>query len=222
MTVSHLDANDPLTIVSELRNIKKYFFREYQRGIHVVTAIVGDQPIFKIVFRLWLQYYLEDDLSNEASGFALCKWMVPIPGGFHIDKQGIIPTVKAFLSGSGLKELARFSGLSKKNIEKILKLSHYRKCRRYVSQVTAAQLFRIIDVVRKIDQDVSEELRKLLTEESQRHAAEVCGQQSAEDRSKKEELIQELLPKGCKIQVSENVSPECIKLGQLIAHLHSD
>ena len=30
----------------------------------------------------------------------LCKWIVPIPGGFHMDKQGLIPVVKRYRAGS--------------------------------------------------------------------------------------------------------------------------
>lgn len=32
------------------------------------------------------------------------RWMVPLPGGFHIYKQGIIPLSKEFMCGSGIEE----------------------------------------------------------------------------------------------------------------------
>lgn len=139
-------AQDEVTIERELRNIEKHFSRRRNRSDQsvaeiVIVAIVGDQPMF----RLWLESYL--GLSDSQ----LCKWMVPLPGGFHIDKQGIIPTVKIFLAGSGLEELAEFSWLSSKHKNGIVKLAHYRKNRRFLSQVVAAMILRISDVICGID-----------------------------------------------------------------------
>lgn len=90
LTVERASAQDEITIVRELRKIEIFVVNESNKhGRPVIVAIAGDQPIFKLLFRLCYNSYL--DKSN------LCKWMVSFPGGFHINKQGIIPTTKHFM-----------------------------------------------------------------------------------------------------------------------------
>lgn len=40
------------------------------------------------------------------------RWVVALPGGFHIDQQGLIPLIKEYVSGSGIEDLLPFLGLS--------------------------------------------------------------------------------------------------------------
>ena len=78
--------------------------------------------MFKLLFRLWYQSYekyLEGECCDDID-LSLCEWMVPLPGGFHIEKQGMIPILKFILAISGFEETAEFTGLSKKHQKNIL------------------------------------------------------------------------------------------------------
>lgn len=65
MTIDRYSAQDELTIVREMRKIRDNFFKENQKTKRIVIVdIIGDQPVSKILFRLWYSY-LEDYITGE-------------------------------------------------------------------------------------------------------------------------------------------------------------
>lgn len=126
------------TLIDLLRTIKlQYRPGEPGRCTHV--AVIGDQPVFKILLELW-----HEDLR---AGGGLSTWMAPMPGGFHIDKQGIVSCVKYALAGAGLEELLAASGLSRCHQANFHQLTHYRKNSRTMRAVATATAIRLGDVV---------------------------------------------------------------------------
>lgn len=57
--------------------------------------------------------------------------MCQIPGGFHAEKQGIWPTLKWIMSGTGLEEFLMDSGRSETQRENFLKYSNARHERHF-------------------------------------------------------------------------------------------
>ena len=170
-------------------------------------AVVGDEPIFKKLFQLWLDSYL-----NQTQ---LCNWMIPIPGGFHIDKQGIIPLIKSYLSGIGIEELARFSGLSSKHQREVVGLKHYRKNRRFLSQVTAASILRLCDVLCSENAKLAGNVEQLLLDIRGSGTAENAQRSEEFWRRRREDQRREL-PNQCELALSRDVHPGIIRIGRLI------
>ena len=136
---------------------------------YVFVAVHGDQPIFKMLFRFWYRSYIEllqmgAKLEVDQTANNLCRWLVPLPGGFHADKQGLIPLIKDYMKGSGIEELLLFSGMSK-NLQKVFqKCGHYRMNRRYLVQIMIAMILRISDSLSSISQNYSRTKRECMTE----------------------------------------------------------
>lgn len=65
----------------------------------------------------------------------LCRWMVLLPGGFHVGKQGIIPLLREFFCGSGMEELLTYSGLSPSVQKVFMKFEQYRATRKFLIQM---------------------------------------------------------------------------------------
>ena len=143
--------------------------------------------------------------------------MIPIPEGFHIDKQGIIPLVKSYLSGMGIEQLAHFSGLSKKHKGDVVALKHYRKNRRLLSQITAAVILRLCDVLCSQNTQLAGAIDKALNQiASDKSSVEnnfsVCGVTLREKRmAQKREF-----PRDCELSLAANVHLEGIRIGRLV------
>lgn len=201
------NANDEFEIIRLLESIEENF-NPFSSERMTLIAVVGDQPIFKILFKLWP--------SSIIKKTKLSRWMVPIPGGFHIDKQGIISMLKIFLSGSGLQEVMPFSGLPKKKQESIVSYGHYRKNRRVVSQYTAALVLLLIEVVMDYNPDVRDSIRNLksqMEQELKLHPTERYKIYNSEDR--RNDIIS-AFPQGCELVVSEKVCPQTIAIGRKV------
>ena len=146
--------------------------------------------------------------------------MIPIQGGvggFNIDKQGIIPLVKSYLSGMGIEQLAHFSGLSKKHKGDVVALKHYLKKRRLLSKVTAAVILRLCDVLcsqnTQLASAIDMALHQIASDKSSvDNNLSVCGVTLRERRmAQKRELLRD-----CQLSLAANVHPEVIRIGRLV------
>lgn len=100
-----------------------------------------------------------------------------------------------------------------------MKLSHYRKNRRFLSQVTTAQLLRIIDVIRSTEPEAAARLECLLVADTDRVSSYRGGEETAADEGGKRKRVADLLPTVCKLRPSNAVSPECLEAGKIICDL---
>ena len=175
----------------------------------VLVAVVGDQPIFKMVFRLWVEAYVKK--TRRA------LWLIPIPGGFHVDKQGLIPTVKQYLWGCGIDQLLRFSGLSSKNQDNFIQLPHFRKNRRFLSQCTCAMLLRLRKSLAEMNPGLSVQLQTHVDRINQWKGLSTSEQEriAFEDNYSQKSFAQ--LPENCKLVLSRTLHPSVIVLGKLIS-----
>lgn len=60
------------------------------------TVLAGDQPTFKLLFKSFHDGY-EMNMNDTH------KWMIPITGGFHSDKTGLIDVIKSTIDGTGIE-----------------------------------------------------------------------------------------------------------------------
>ena len=175
----------------------------------VMVAMVGDQPIFRMLFQLWLSSYVKKTKR--------CHWMVPLPGQFHIDKQGLIPTVKRYLAGAGLEELLRFSGLSEKHQINFMTLPHYRKNRRILSQITAALIIRLNKALCELDPDLAKEISALIEEVEKYNELTRDEKLQIARRDAFVPRISEIMPTGCQLGLSNVLHPSMIRIGKLLS-----
>lgn len=138
--------------------------------------------------------------------------MIPIPGGFHIDNQRIIPIIKGYLSGMGIEELARFSGLSKRHQHEIVGIANYRKNRRYLSQVTTASILGICDCMCADNTQLAGHIDQLNGEISNSDGIVPLG---IDLRKRRAEQIAEL-PFNCELALTSEVHPNVQLIGRLL------
>lgn len=111
--IDSCNANYVTTNLEKLWQIKANY-RPGSEGSCKFVVVVGDHATFKILFRLW-----RESLIGEQEGSGLHLWMIPLPGGFHIENRAS-PERRA-----GLKEL--MVGFYKNLIATFDSLSSYRK-----------------------------------------------------------------------------------------------
>lgn len=132
-----------------------------------MVAVNGDQPIFKMPFKLWLRSYIDwmtrgakVDVGEKED--TLCRWMVLLPRGFHIDEQGITPLVKEMMWKSGVEQLLSYSGLSASLRKAFLKFGQYRPNRKFLLQIVAAIILRLDESLSSISSSFSAEREQYL------------------------------------------------------------
>ena len=206
--IKRCNANDIFEVEKIVEMVERKF-NPPEAKEHVMVAMVGDQPVFRMLFNIWLSSYVKKTRR--------CHWMVPLPGQFHVDKQGLIPTVKKYLSGSGLEELLQFTGLSDKHQINFMSLSHYRKNRRVLSQITAALIIRMNKALAEYKPDLGIEICELLENIeafSHLNMSEQVRVSMKEDFTTK---FKDILPNGCRLEVSETVHPSVLLIGKKIS-----
>ena len=77
------------------------------------------------------------------NGCSLCEWLIPLPGGFHIDKQAMLEFIKICLLGAGLEELLPVSRLCEYSHSTFSCLTHYGKNQQVVFPATGASAIRL-------------------------------------------------------------------------------
>lgn len=225
--IAQCNANSIVEIIDRLRAIEDALNPRDERASgedYVMVVVHGDQPIFKMLFKLWFDSYkhwLQAGAPSTVDPGAdnLCRWMVPVPGGFHIDKQGLIPLIKDFLAGSGIEELLKFSGFSP-NMQKLFQsLGQYRANRRYLSQITAAMILRIDEAMRSKSTDYSKLRDKCLEDISADKARFEPNYFKSEDEIKERRDAQMEHMQGSGIELDLKVCPSTIQLGQYFVGL---
>ena len=174
-----------------------------------MVAMVGDQPVFKMLFHIWLSSYLKRTRR--------CHWMIPIAGQFHVDKQGLIPTVKKVLSGGCLEELLGFTGLSDKHQIQFMTLAHYRKNRRVLSQMTAALILRLHKALSELNPDFGNELAGMLREIDSYNSLHPSEKERAASQGAFASKVKEILPDGCGLHVSRTLHPFTLRIGKMMS-----
>ena len=207
VSIKQCDANN----IFELEKIVKMVEEQYnppESLENTIVALVGDQPIFKMLFRIWLDAYLKR--SRRA------MWLVPIPGHFHIDKQGIIGMVKNYISGAGLEQLLRFSGLSEKHQDNFISLPHYRKNRRFLSQMTCALILRLYKAIVEHLPDVDREIDQLLLNLSEYTSFKEGEKERLRGDENFSNRIRSALPPGCQLLIADHVHPSVLQIGKIV------
>ena len=175
----------------------------------VMVAVVGDQPIFKMLFQIWMASYVKRQRR--------ALWLVPDPGAFHIDKQAIIPAVKKYLWGSGIEELLRFSGLSPKHQDNFLQLPHYRKNRRFLSQITCAYLIRIGKTLSEMNPSFATQLQMHIDRETTWNELSRSEREIIANQKSFATEIRSILPPHCRLATARTLHPSVIIIGKLIS-----
>lgn len=208
MDIRHCNANDIFEIERVVDMAEEKFNPPQARNITIV-GMVGDQPVYKALFRILMEAYVKK--------LRRALWLVQIPGGFHIDKQGLIPTMKTYLAGCGLGEMLPFSGLSPKHQDNFHALAHYRKNRRFFSQMTCALLLRLHKVIVEMDSDFSAEMDNLVGEVvefsklSDGERARILSSNAWQDE------VRGCLPPGSRLAVENSIHPSVLRIGKLLS-----
>lgn len=108
--------------------------------IGVICGIVGDQPIFRMLFWCFMEGF-----QNEMT--ELYKWMVPLPGGFHFEKQAIWQMLKWLLSDIGYEQFLPDSELSEKQLKHFNKYSHARRKWLFFFQLCFASIIMLFETI---------------------------------------------------------------------------
>ena len=209
-------------IVEKLEQIELYYNPPEQRRNpedYVFVAVHGDQPVFKLLFKQWYRSYIQwlqkgAKLEVSHSDNNLFRWLVPLPGGFHVDMQGLIPLIKEYLSGSGMEELLQFAGLSAGLQKVFLKFNQYRTNRRFLVQVLVAMILRLGESLSCMSLDFAnqlEEYRRLVTEDNS------AGEESL-DHAERRKSQKEILPDGATLSLLPTVHPAVLRAGKLFVN----
>lgn len=105
-----------------------------------MSVVQGDQPTFREIFRMFYE-------SVEADDNNLSNWAMPIPGGFHCEKQGIWPLVKRYMSGVGLEDFLADSGLSASQADNFDEYQHARRNRNIFYNIAAPSVIQVSETV---------------------------------------------------------------------------
>ena len=221
--VNRSNAQDPLSIVRQLGLIEEAL--ESKELEPTFVGVVGDQPVFKILFKLWYDSHLKKS--------KLHKWMIPIPRGFYIDKQGLVPLNKTFLAGVGQEEMVSFCGLSQEHQDGSFSLPHYRKSRRVLHQICAAKILRVADVIAE-NPSVETQLQSLMCRTDYPSEGETRDDKTclnfargasksslqlltqALERANAVHKVKSVLPDGCSLEVTDLVSKKTVMIGKLV------
>lgn len=217
--------NNPTEIVDTLERIESVYNPKgtclTQRDF-ILVAVHGDQPIFNQLFLMWFESYVSwvnagapDEVDFNANN--LFRWIFPLPGGFHIDKQGMIPMIKEFLSGTGLEELIKFSGLTPSIQSKFMSFGQYRGNHRVLVQVMVAMLLRLDDSVTAMSTNFAAARERYLKnirawDDGTREIR--CNECQSSVKQVHKSRLKEVLSEGTQLGISENVSSSVLKLGK--------
>lgn len=131
--------------------------------------------------------------------------MIPLPGGFHVDRTGLQGIVRTSLLGFGMKKLLKYSVLSHGNVAAFAKLSNWRNVRRVLHQLTTAIVFESIASL----EEAEPQCRAALTSSASQPGT---ASSSATDN---ESVVREFLEESDVLWEKEAVGAEVIKSGKL-------
>ncbi|PXF47001.1 hypothetical protein BWQ96_03191 [Gracilariopsis chorda] len=148
--ICRMSAADILTIHQKLSLIKD-LLQLGEDGSLKYVVVSGDQPTYRMLVKIWRQSFLEskrDTAENSPTNeVKVHEWLIPFPGFFHVEKQSLYPLCKEMLHGLGLTELSGCCGLSKSQVDNILKHSHARNNRAVVFSICAALVIHTVDLI---------------------------------------------------------------------------
>lgn len=216
--INNGDVNSELEIVETLEYIRALYHhpnRIKKPEDHIYVAVYGDQPIFKMVFVLWFKSYNEWASSGAKSTIDqgsddLFRWMLPLPGGFHIDKKGIIPLIKEYMCGSGLEELLQFSGLSPTLQKGFQKFSQYRPNRRFLLQVLVAMVLHLDESLASLSSTFAEIREACLLEISREQKMDEELKRRVWTSNERRETQQTEMPEEASLEIEASVSPSVL------------
>ena len=208
---------DEVAIVEKLEEIEAFYNPPELRkkpNDYTFVAVHGDQPVFKLLFRQWYRSYTKWILGGAKTDVNpaednLFRWLIPLPGGFHIYMQGMIPLIKEYLSGSGLEDLLQFAGFSPGLRKVYMKFNQYRPNRRFLVQILVAMVLRLGDSLCSMSSDFEkqlEECRGLIANGAFDNPIDVEERRLAQSQ---------YLPEGTNLAISASVHPAVLKAGKL-------
>lgn len=177
--ITENDKPEGLCIMDMIQYVKdNYRPGESGRPRHVVVE--GDQFTFQYIHDAWLRSCRRRDSGG------LWTWLIPLPGGFHIDKTGLQGVVRAAMSGFGLEQLVAVSGLSQGHVAGWAKQSNWRRVRRVLHQSTSALSLELIDSLIEADPTCGTALSREDQENGAQTFAEIAAEKSEADSFFKE------------------------------------
>lgn len=80
--------------------------------------------------------------------------MLPIPGGFHNDKEGMTDLVKYVSPGTDMEEFLEYLGFSKSERGRFGSYGHTRRNRKFVFQFACASVIELCDTIIMEDESI--------------------------------------------------------------------